>query len=487
MCAVTISAKPDHELYKVLLLAPETKVCLAVRRGASTLLPIIAIPRWTRVTAEIQAAVERIWGYCTFVLDVFRDSASSVPLVVAELVAGPVPLTRRKRECWSTLESVREDLSETEMSFSRGLLAGKMSSLRPFARVGWIDDALGWIRSVTGTAYSRCGTRIQQVNSLPDYALLRIAQEGKPSIWLKVTPGPGSREYAITLHLGDLLPQYLPPLLASRDDWNAWLSADMSPPLSANLSRPEMILRVGRRLAELEMSSGDYIPKLLVAGCMDQRTVALPTGIRRLIPYLEEAMAATTQRELRPVTSLRLRGIADLLDTMCSRLEVLRIPDVLIHNDISLENILCGADEIIFSDWAEAGVGIPGVTFEFLRRQLAQAGCREVELQRLVVEYRNSWRANLSDAIVQEIAGYSPLLAASSFLLSRQRWFTTEHRSDLEFQCFARTLGRQLDRAAMISETAHTLGARPPAVGVKGSISLNSAPLSSRLRTSTVP
>lgn len=459
MCAVQISAKPDHDLYKLLLFEPETKACLVVRHGASAVLPIIAIPRWARATEELQAAVKRRWGYSAFVLDVFHDAVSSAPVVAAELVAGSTPFKHCKRESWSDFESVRGELSEKQMRLGEGLLAGEISNPRSFARLGWIDDALGWLQSVTGTPYTRSDTRIEQVNSLPDYALLRIAQEGRPSIWLKVTPESSSGEYAITRHLIHLFPEYLPPLLAARDDWSAWLSADVGSPLSANLTRPEMMLCIGRRLAGLELASSEYVPKLLFAGCTDQRIVALPAGIRRLIPYLEEAIATTTQSAQRPTTRRRLRVIADLLEAICSRLEVLRVPDVLVHNDISPENILCGKDDIVFSDWAEAGVGIPGATLGLIKRQLARAGCREAQLQRLVAEYHGIWRASLSDSIVQEMGGYTPLLVASSFLLSRQKWFTPEHRSDPDFQRFARSLGRQLDRAAMASETAHRLSA----------------------------
>jgi hypothetical protein len=422
-------------------------------------LPRISVPRWTKTSAEVQSAVKRRWGHCVFVIDIIRGPESSEPLVVAELLDRPADAITSKRECWLALEAFQEDLSYSEWDLIEMLLIQDARDRHPFARLGWIDEAVDWISSETGISYRRSRARIEQFNASPDYCLLKVSGEGQPPVWLKAAPMSLASEYAVTLRLTERFPRYLPKVIGWRDDWSAWLSADGGWPMSKNIAEARSLSNAGRRLAELQLASIDEVPELLTAGCTDQRIVALSPGIRRLLPYLEESMAAPIPDALRLVKRSRLDEIANFVEEICSRLDALGVPDTLLHNDISPDNILCGGDGAVFVDWAEAGVGIPFVSLELLRKQLTQAGCPETEVQRFVALYRQSWRALLSDATIDEITRYLPLLTAASFLYSRQQWFTVEHRSDADFRSFARSLARQMDRAAMLCESSYTLSA----------------------------
>jgi thiamine kinase-like enzyme len=401
--------------------------------------------------------VKRRWGRCVFVIDIIRGPERSEPLVVAELLDRPADAITSEHECWLALDAFQDDLSYSERSLIDGLLVQDARERHPFARLGWIDEAVDWISSETGKAYSHSRERIEQFNASPDYCLLKVSGEGQPPVWLKAVPVSLAREYTVTLRLAERFPRYLPQVMASRDDWSAWLSADGGWPISKDITRSMSLSNVGRRLAELQLASLDEVPELLTAGCTDQRIVALSPGIRRLLPYLEESMAAPTPGELRLVKRSRLDEIANSVEEICWRLDALGVPDTLLHNDISPDNILCGSDGAVFADWAEAGVGIPFVSLELLRKQFTQAGCPEAEVQRFVAFYRQSWSALLSNAIIHEIIRYLPLLTAASFLCSRQQWFTVEHRSDADFRSFARSLARQMDRAAMLCESGYTL------------------------------
>jgi hypothetical protein len=421
-------------------------------------LPRVTVPRWSKTSSEIQLAVKRRWGHCVFVVDIIPGVVNTEPLVVAELLDRPADAITSEREMWSALEAFREDFSYPERNLIEQLSVQDAPERHPFARLGWIDEAFDWISAETGNFYPRSRARIEQFNASPDYCLLKVSGEGHPPVWLKAVPGSLASEYAVTLRLTERFPRYLPKVIASRDDWGAWLSADGGWPMSKNIAQPRSLANAGRRLAEFQLESIDEVPELLTAGCTDQRIVALAPGIRRLLPYLEESMAAPTPGELRLLRRSRLDEIADFVEEMCLRLDAVGVPDTLLHNDISPDNILCGGDAV-FADWAEAGVGIPFVTFELLRRQFTQTGCPKIEVQRFVALYRQSWSALLSDAVIHEIIRYLPLLTVASFLYSRQKWFTVEHRSDADFQSFARSLARQMDRAATLCESGYTLSA----------------------------
>jgi hypothetical protein len=103
---------------------------------------------------------------------------------------------------------------------------------------------------------------------------------------------------------------------------------------------------------------------------------------------------------------------------------------------------LFGGDGIVFADWEEAGVSIPFVTIELLRKQLAQAECAGNEIQRLVSEYQECWRALLPKRIIDEVVRCTPSLAATSFLHGRKEWFTAEYRRNPDFQGFADSKSR---------------------------------------------
>jgi hypothetical protein len=137
------------------------------------------VPRWTKTSAEIQSAVKRRLGHCVFVVDIIRGPESSEPLVVAELLDRPADAITSDRECWLALEGFQEDLSYSERNLIEMLLVQNARERHPFARLGWIDEAVDWISSETGSSYPRSRARIEQFNASPDYCLLKVSGEGR--------------------------------------------------------------------------------------------------------------------------------------------------------------------------------------------------------------------------------------------------------------------------------------------------------------------
>lgn len=210
-------------------------------------------------------------------------------------------------------------------------------------------------------------------------------------------------------------------------------------------------------LVELQMLSTEHIQDLLVAGCFDQRAAVLKVHLGELIAYLGEVMASQTSTRVPRLGYCRLRELGSMVNDACSRMEDLRIPVTLIHNDINPGNILFNGTHCVFADWAEACIGNPFSTFQQLIEQVAtQTHANEWD-SRLKSLCRNQWLNVLTESQIEGALAISPLLAIASYLFGRGTWLTSSHRADARSLSYTRSLARYLDRAARTPEVREAL------------------------------
>jgi hypothetical protein len=175
------------------------------------------------------------------------------------------------------------------------------------------------------------------------------------------------------------------------------------------------------------------------------------------LPYLEEAMAMRQFDDVPRISAARFVEVARVFEDACYRLETIGIPDTLLHSDLNLHNILIGDGSCVFTDWAHACVGNPFVTFEQLRAQVAQEKNTHSWVSRLPELYQEAWRRALPNCQLECVPTLVPLIAVASYLCSRRDWIISERRYMPRFQSYARSLARQMDRAARAIELEHTL------------------------------
>jgi Ser/Thr protein kinase RdoA (MazF antagonist) len=166
-------------------------------------------------------------------------------------------------------------------------------------------------------------------------------------------------------------------------------------------------------------------------------------------------MAMQNLRTAPRIGAARLREVWDIFEDACWRLEAMDIPDALIHSDINLGNILVGDEGCVFVDWANAGVGNPFVTYEQLRIQLAQERSTQAWVPRLTEIYQEVWRLMLPNCQIECAFTLVPIISAASYLYSRKDWITAEHGHNPQLQSYARSLVRQMERAAQAIELNH--------------------------------
>jgi hypothetical protein len=352
-------------------------------------------------------------------------------------------------------EIAYEEIAIEEREVVKAVLAGSVGSRGPFSRVGWIQEAMRWLQAEVDHGIAFTG-EIRQYNAGGTFALVRFGTRQGTAYWLKATGKPNGHEFTVTTALSKLFTQHLPPVVAAREDWNAWVMEDAGEPLRDLFTFPALELAVGS-LAELQMRSVRHIQDLLIAGCFDQRFAVLKAHLGELISYLGEAMASQTSNKVPRLDNCRLHELGNMVNDAFSRMEEFRIPDALVHGDINSGNILFDGSRCVFTDWAEACIGNPFSTFQQLYEQVARGERSRKWCTNLRALYRQQWRTLLSEPQIECATALAPFLAIASCLYGRGSWLMSSYRADLHFRSYSRSLARHLDRAAQTPELREAL------------------------------
>ena len=451
---MTILSDPQFDCYRLVLISPSIRRVLVEEACHVFRLPRISIPRWTRVAEQIKASVEDRWGFKVIVIDLLGAALRSEGMVIVEVTNRGASNNSSRDHRWATVNEVGdEEMCDPERSIVQNLLIGGDTSPGPFFRLKWIEEVMDWISSAAAMDRSQLTGGVEQLNASSDTALLRVDTKTGPALWFKAAGGLSASERRITITLASLFPKYLPTVVASHEDWNAWLMEDAGHALDQGRSIGRRLLEhVVLRLAELQKASVKHVDALLLSGCTDHRLPVLRAGVPELLPYIEEAMTMQDLPTVPRIGGGRLREIGKVLEDACLRLEAMSIPDALIHSDINLGNILVREGRCVFTDWANACVGNPFVTFEQLRIQLAQERSTQAWVPRLTEIYQEAWRLTLPGCQIECAFTLVPLVSAASYLYSRKGWFTSGHQLNPQLLSYARSLARQMDRAALAIE-----------------------------------
>lgn len=447
-------SNPEFDRYRLVLVSPSTRCVLVEKLKNEFRLPRISVPRWTRAAEEITAIIRERWQFGGVILDFLGERPGAGTVVVAQRIEEGRLATCPAGHLWSSLDDIVDaEIGGQERSILERLLANGETGRGPFSRLGWIDDVLGWISANIGIHRSQISGQITQFNASADSTLIRVGGVTSRTFWFKATGEPNAHEMRATSTLSSLFPGYLPRTIAFHEPWNAWLMEHAGIPLGEYETMPsEIVKQVVRRLAELQSASVRHIGTLLSSGCHDLRMAALRAGIPELTPYLEEAMSTQDSIIGPRISARRIREITRLIEAVSFKVEEIGVPAALMHCDISLDNILIGAGTCVFTDWAQAGIGNPFVSFEQLRAQLAQrmgSSSRPSDLTRI---YQGVWQTTLCSCQFGCAFTLLPLIALASDLLRHRDWLTSEHHHIAQSRSYARIFARQMDRAARMIE-----------------------------------
>jgi Phosphotransferase enzyme family len=441
----------EQNEYRIVLVLPWSLKILLERHGHHLRLPRVRIPKWTRPAEEITEAIQAKWKVKSIAIAFLPEEQIGPQCCVIEVrthdwdaaVDGLVPAEINDLD--------DAELTALNRATVNGILAGNGADRGPFSRLGWIDDARTWIHESLPDRFIEFSQDVRVLNASGPFALVRLGTLRSPAYWLKATGAPNAHEFVVTTTLARLFPGYLPPLVAARADWNAWVMEDIGRPLHDSFSLHSFELAL-QCLGELQKASAAHIETLVAGGCFDQRIPNLRAHLPELMRYLEEIMATQTSTKVLPIESKRLGVLKLLLEDAYIRMEAIGIPDTLLHNDMNTGNILVNGTRAVFTDWAEACVGNPFVTFQHLRIQAEREDATHTWSPSLTALYKQHWRTLLGESQIEEAFALVPPLAIASYLCGRDMSFSASYRNDTRAHSYARSLARHMDRAAQSPE-----------------------------------
>jgi hypothetical protein len=335
--------------------------------------------------------------------------------------------------------AVRQCLAGCE-EYARGPAPG------PFARPGWFGELRSWVEEVIGPLGLQLKSSFSQLNASPSFSLIRLESDG-PAIWFKAVGAPNTREFPITVALAQLLSKYIPPVLATRPEWNGWLTLELEGTNLGDAPGTEPWMAVATALAKLQIDSIDKHAQLLSAGARDLRAAALSSILQPFLAVIAQLMEG--QNKIPPVVLTRqeLSTLGDQVQEAISVVEKLEIPDALGHLDINPGNIIISPNGCKFLDWAEAYIGQPFFSFEYLWEHFRRSVGADAALEsQLVAAYAEPWQAVLSHDAVARVLPLMPMLAVFAYAAGTEAWSNPYNLRDSNIAGYLRGLTRRMKR-----------------------------------------
>jgi len=432
--------------YRLAFILSESRQLLATRDHTGHTLPTLAVSPLQRPAAQLTMLIESQWKIKTIVLDIITDEALGTPCAVIEI----------RSSSWNFAQdglfAVHPDqVSESWLGASERLLIISILEDRgrsPFCRIGWIEEAQCWIRSAVADREVRFTENMAQFNAGGPFCLVRFGTVSGPAYWLKAVGQPNEHEFAITSYLAKTTPDFLPRVVAMREDWNAWVMEDGGESLHGSTDRVDFE-RATKNLAALQIRLTGKPEELIASNCSDHRLKILDAHTDEFVDYLDEAMQLQRSNAVPRLASSRLKYLGSLLHQHCSLMDELQLPETLLHGDMSPGSILSNGVSLVFTDWCEAYVGNPFITLAQFCAHVARRGSESLTWVPVLKNvYASCWSDILSEKQIEGALRLTPLVSVLSYLVGRNHWLHTSRRRDEAVRSYARSLARHLDRIA---------------------------------------
>lgn len=423
------------------------------------MLPYVEIARWQRVAETLNAAFKIEWGaevVCLFELPCNSvEHGGFIRYEAAEILRSTTKTEGSTQ--WVPISALGSDALNEGRDYTAikrviGTCTGEVETAPrgPFARIGWFCDLCSWIESVVRPMGVQLTGPFTQLNASPSFCLIRFETIGR-GLWFKAVGEPNQREFAITCMLSRVFPSRVPHVLATRPECNGWLTYEAEGELLGDVRESRTWHRVAADLADLQINSCDRTPEILATGARDLRAEGLSKQIGHFVDTTQRLMEQQPKTPP-PILDLKeLRLLEDRIRAAFGVVQRINIPDSLGHLDFNPGNIVISSQGCVFLDWAEAYVGNPFLTFQYLREHFQRMyGKHSNEESHLVESYAAPWLRILSHDAVDAALAVSPLLAVVSYACGTGMLTDEERLKDAEFAGYLRGLARRMDREARV-------------------------------------
>jgi len=451
---------PDAVTFRVLVVVPSSHKVLVQEDGGPLCVLRVSIAPRGRLAQELRRELGRLWDADVFILDFLQSGEDRSPLVVAELLPRTIPAELPT----AYLDQIPEDeVSELERALFFRMLGRDANC--PVSRIGWRNEAVAWAEDVTGGRL-HAEAAVEQHNAGGLFTLLHLRMEDGQSYWLKATGEPNIHEREITRLLSTLCPRSLPHIVEEMPAWNAWLMKGDGCSLPALPTEPKRLVQLLRRavesLAELQLASIGAESELFAAGAFDQRPHVLRANLDGLFAYLGEAMLLQSSTKVPRIGAGRLQEIREFLSRALDHAERLGIPSTIVHGDMNLGNLVFTEDSCHLIDWSEGYIGHPLVTFQhLLLLNPVENPQDKASVENALKEiYQTALYSVCDFRQIEEGFSCMALLAAFSTLYGRGDWQHRDPGNDPQWQRYARSITRYMDRYARDPCLLESLGVR---------------------------
>ncbi|MGD1082108.1 MAG: phosphotransferase [Candidatus Sulfotelmatobacter sp.] len=448
----------DRETYRAIVLGQGGNELLLNPASDGFRLPSVEIPRWQRIAENLTAAMRKEWGHqvvCLFKPDLSAPifSADDHNYHVMES-HGPVAESSPRAE-WVRVAFLSEEVfvdpadymavrrSLTECAgYSDGVAPG------PFARLGWFGELQRWIEEVIGPLGFHLTGNCSQLNASPSFSLVRFETSG-PAVWFKAVGKPNLREFPITLAVARLLPQYLPPILAARPEWNGWLALEVEGLNLGETQDANHWKAAATALARLQIKSTDRCGVLIDPGAKDLRASVLLKLVRPFLKAMGKLMEKQTKVPPPVLSGTEIMLLGEQIEEALSLSADLGIPDALGHLDLNPGNVIVSDGQCVFLDWAEAYLGDPLLSFQYLIEHLRHMAGRDATAEAgLASAYAEEWQSLVSPETLQQTLALTPMLAVFAYAAATDAWSDQARLQDPKVAGYLRSLTRRMHREA---------------------------------------
>ena len=446
------------DLYRILLLQKHRSEILVSGERPPFTLPCVEIPRWERVAENVNVAFRKRYGIsaiCVFTPEPSAPTTDTEPPLYQVMETREGAIGAPDEMHWLPVNSLsdrsfadEQDLFATNaalrqiIEFQSGAIAG------PFGRPGWIEEFLCWARQEVEPYGLRLNGELRQLNASPTFALLRLDTDSE-AVWFKAVGEPNLREFEISVRLASLFAGFVPTIIATHPVWHGWLTTEFAGSTLDQAPDSGAWERAAHTLAEIQIASIGKTDQLLEVGCRDLRIARLLTLVD---PFMEVMSQLMEQQRKTPPPVLgksELHTLGTRIKDALSAWAQLNIPDTLGHLDFNPGNILCSADQCVFLDWAEAYVGPPFLTLEYLRVHSDRIrGDKETQSEPVAGCYRDIWASVLTPRVIADGQKLARVLAAFSYAVGTEQWREPQSVSGQRLAGYFRSLTRRMQREA---------------------------------------
>lgn len=445
---MSVSGQNASDVYRVIVTRRNGTEVLVVPEGIQHRFPLVEIPRDQRVAENVSAQFSRVWGEEIICISSQDDDCN---YQVAEHWRNSGKPQKRTR--WAPVEALSKECFIDHFDYDQlqntlhKMQVRKGNTAQGFARLGWFRDLCAWAEAAARPVGLHLNGNFRQLNASESFSLIRFETNG-PALWFKAVGQPNQREFPITMTLAELFPDYLPVVLASHDQWNGWLMQE----LEGNALEPQDLRSWSRAvsaLAELQIASMPYISRIRASGAHDLAPVRLSELVNDFITTMTQLMPLQTKIPPAVLSQEQLASLGQGIHEALETLDSTHLPNALGHLDLNPWNIIVSPDECRFLDWAEAYVGIPFLSFQYVLEHYRRSPAATMDGERLLTdEYYRPWKGVISPAAISDVFPFVPMLAAFAYAAGDEAWRDPSRLKEPGYSAYLRSLTRCMFREA---------------------------------------